>query len=95
MGGTAYPWFSVPKITDYINFFIDLLSMFRPNGRSNKKSNNKEREEMSKTENRVATQVHTRKLDRQIAKNKLKEAGYSRVNSSKKFHDEWRKIAGK
>lgn len=50
---------------------------------------------MSKTENRVATQVHTRKLDRQIAKNKLKDAGYSRVNSSKKFHDEWRKIAGK
>ena len=50
---------------------------------------------MSKTEKRVATQVHTRKLDRQITKNKLKEAGYSRVNSSKKFHDEWREIAGK
>lgn len=50
---------------------------------------------MSKTENRVATRVHTRKLDRQIAKSKLKEAGYSRVNSSKKFHDEWREIAGK
>lgn len=72
--------------------------MFRPQWRLNKKSNNKERNEkkrMNKTEKRVATQVHTRKLDRQIAKNKLKEAGYSRVNSSKKFHDEWRKLAGK
>lgn len=35
---------------------------------------------MNKTEKRVATQVHTRKLDRQVAKSKLKESGYSRVN---------------
>ena len=69
--------------------------MFRPQGRSNKKSYIKEKKRMSKTEKRVATQVHTRKLDRQVAKNKLKDAGYSRVNSSKKFHDEWREIAGK
>lgn len=50
---------------------------------------------MNKTEKRVATQVHTRKLDRQVAKNKLKDAGCSRVNNSKKFRDEWREIAGK
>ena len=33
MGGTAYPWFLLPKITVEYRFYIDLISMFRPVGR--------------------------------------------------------------
>jgi hypothetical protein len=52
---------------------------------------------------RVPERIHTRKIDRKVAKNKMKAAGYTRICSRKKnrngkkgdsvFSTKWRKYA--
>lgn len=47
-----------------------------------------------KSSERRLTQVHTRKLDRMVAHENMKKAGYTRINKGKPsaFSREWRKF---
>lgn len=43
---------------------------------------------------RVPTRVHTRELDRSIAKTNMKRSGLHRIGKGDFFHNNWRKYAG-
>ena len=80
-----------------IDFYINLFSVFRPDGRLDIGNNLKfyyiRRIHLMKTK-RVPVQVHTRKLDRMVARKNMGKKGVTQINKIKGdtnfFSKNWR-----